>query len=842
MSQQTEEIHPKYIDPVKIETLRDSANEGGVDPGTYSLLQAEQAYIRAWRKRRKDGEAGETDDLKGDDEPRNLIGLALSGGGIRSATFSLGIMQALAHKGVLSKVDYLSTVSGGGYIGSALSWLVSDKANGDTGSAAFGVNKGDFPFGTTDPAPEQEQEDSGRQRGMLNYLRSHGYYLTPGAGISLSSLLGVVLRGTLLNLMVWLPAFVLFFLFGMWGAGQLGMNPPVLSFALDELRPAVICAESVAGGSGSCDRLQGIAHTPPPTADLLATLKSQAVFDAARERLPQLFGFELVIWLSGAILLAMLLSIVIYSLMTWFSRGKSGKKNEFWYNLRRFVERATAKLLPLVGLGLIIGLLPIVAVSLHGWMEAVGPVAMFSGIAIAIRDFLKSGEESAGETSGVVVSIGAGLFLFGFLVVAYLVAFWVFAAPWVVIAAPLLLVAVLVLGWFVNLNYISIHRYYRDRLMETFMPDIGNALQDRTGRAMGANEATLHEVAGVVRESGQLRIDPRGPFHIVNTNVVLVNSKEPVYQDRGGDNFILSPLYCGSNATGWCRTEDFMNGKMTLATAVAISGAAANPNTGVGGVGLTRNRLLSLVMSLLNLRLGYWATRPGSRKCPSQPPNHFRPGAYSFGNALGVDRLGFNEQRAFVQLSDGGHFENSGVYELVRRRMKLIIACDAGADLEFSFSDFQTTIRRIEEDFGARVKVLDGAAPDNIVPVRREDKHYPKDAKFADQGHMVGHITYADKTTGWLIFMKTTLIEPVSFKVKGYAAQNRTFPDQTTADQFFDEVQFEAYRELGYRIADEMLGSGVPNAVGKYDESLSDLIRLEDLITHFGAGSGSPAP
>jgi hypothetical protein len=367
----------------------------------------------------------------------------------------------------------------------------------------------------------------------------------------------------------------------------------------------------------------------------------------------------------------------------------------------------------------------------------------------------------------------------------------------------------------VNLNYISIHRYYRDRLMETFMPDIDNALQDRTGRAMGANEATLAEVAGVVQEAGQLRIDPRGPFHIVNTNVVLVNSKEPVYQDRGGDNFILSPLYCGSNATGWCRTEDFMNGKMTLATAVAISGAAANPNTGVGGVGLTRNRLLSLVMSLLNLRLGYWATRPGSRKCPIQPPNHFRPGAYSFGNAMGLD--------------------------LVRRRLKLIIVCDAGADLDFSFSDFQTTIRRIEEDFGARIKVLDGATPDNIVPVPMKGKVYPKDAKFAGQGYMIGHITYADETTGWLIFMKTTLIKQVSFKVKGYAAQNKTFPDQTTADQFFDEVQFEAYRELGYRIADEMLGSGVPNAVGKYDKSLSGLT-LEELIGHFGAGSGSPTP
>jgi len=241
---------------------------------------------------------------------------------------------------------------------------------------------------------------------------------------------------------------------------------------------------------------------------------------------------------------------------------------------------------------------------------------------------------------------------------------------------------------------------------------------------------------------------------------------------------------------------------MTLATAVSISGAAANPNTGVGGEGLTRNKFLSLVMSLLNLKLGYWAPNPHEKYHTNLPANHFLPGAYSLGNALGI--LGFREDRKFVQLSDGGHFENTGVYELIRRRMKLIIVCDGGSDPDTSFSDFQTTIRRIEDDFGARLKVDDDMSPDKVVPVVDKKSSYPKDRKFAVQGYMKGTVTYADGTKGTIIYLKTTLIRNVSFKVKGYAASNPDFPDQSTVDQFFDEVQFESYRELGYAIASQM--------------------------------------
>jgi hypothetical protein len=434
---------------------------------------------------------------------------------------------------------------------------------------------------------------------------------------------------------------------------------------------------------------------------------------------------------------------------------------------------------------------------------------MLSGMGMAMRDFLKPAGDSENASSGILASVAAALFMFGGFLIAYELAYWIADKEWLHWAVLGMIVSSLVFGWLVNLNYISIHRYYRDRLMETFMPDITRALGNETGAAQGANVANLFDFA-------YHDTPPRGPYHIVNTNVILADSKKEVYKNRGGDSFILSPLYCGSNATGWCRTEDFSGGKMTLATAVAISGAAANPNTGVGGVGLTRNRLVSFVMSLLNLGLGYWAEHPDADKSLllKHAPNHFHPGLYSFGNL--VDWSGLNENRAFLQLSDGGHFENMGVYELVRRRMRLIIVCDGGADAEFSFSDFQTTVRRIEDDFGARIKVLDDASPDQVVPVSpapSEPAVYPRDAKFAHQGHMMGHIIYADGTEGWMIFLKTTLIKEVSFKVKGYAAQNKDFPDQSTIDQFFDEVQFEAYRELGYRLAIKMLESPVPKGV-----------------------------
>ncbi len=168
-----------------------------------------------------------------------------------------------------------------------------------------------------------------------------------------------------------------------------------------------------------------------------------------------------------------------------------------------------------------------------------------------------------------------------------------------------------------------------------------------------------------------------------------------------------------------------------------------------------------------------------------------------------------------LQLSDGGHFENLGVYELVRRKAKVIICCDGAADPDFEFVDLQVLERRIAADFGARIdfdcenrlEQLIPREPDQGAVLRRDPNvdAYPVGVKFASRGHIKGTITYDDGTRATLILLKTTMIEGLSLLTKGYKAANRAFPDQSTGDQFFDEDQFEAYRELGYEIADRMV-------------------------------------
>lgn len=748
---------PLTIPPVSTDQLWQQTQKGKIDPGAEKLLQAEKAYIL---KRRSKVRVSGEQNISDDGTPENLVGLALSGGGIRSATFSLGVMQALSRCGAFDKIDYLSTVSGGGYIGSALTWLTSGKSRAKriddaTEEVEFSTSDGEFPFGTDDPAPGSSKFDNINQKHMLKYIRQHGNYLAPGAGISIVSLLGIVLRGTLLNLLVWLPIFAFIF----FGALE-------LSKKLKDVVP-----------TGEGTTLNTITKAVPG-------YEGVVVFDA--------------LLLAGlGIIVILCLLVVVYSITTWIRRAKSVISEKTWYALRRSGEKTTAFLIPTAIIFLVLGSLSIVYQQLADVVNAVGPIAVFTGIGVAIKSFIGSGGGNKAVPVGIMVPLSSALFLYGVMLVSYQIASEIYPS----LSYPYLLavaLATIALGFLVNLNYISIHRYYRDRLMETFMPDIDSALNNRTKAAVGADSAKLGDFTlGAEADDG-----PRTPYHIVNTNIILVNSKVPAYRDRGGDNFILSPEYCGSNATGWRATNQFMGGKMTLATSVAISGAAANPNAGVGGAGLTRNKFLSLVMSLLNLKLGYWASNPHRDHHTTLSANHFLPGLYSFGNAMGF--LGFREDRNFIQLSDGGHFENTGVYELVRRRVRLIIVCDGSGDPDTSFSDFQTTIRRVEDDFGASIQVDDKLSPNAIVPVEQKDERYPKDRKFANQGFMKGKITYSDGSEGTIIYLKTTLIKGVSFKVKGYAASNPTFPDQSTADQFFDEMQFESYRELGYAIAMQM--------------------------------------
>lgn len=720
----TSETDPASQNPPK-EKSRPDQDRGGYIPfefgAEYGGAEKLVAEEFAWFNKNKSGKLPSK-------------GLALSGGGIRSATFCLGVLQALAKSGKLQEIDYLSTVSGGGYIGSALSWFLHRPWPGGTREDGikypkldFNVNSGGFPFGI----PGKSDKEKKYKNIILQSLRQHGKYLAPGHGITAASMLAVILRAILIGLVFYLPLFTLV----MW---------------------ALICMNFIKAPS-----------LPPG-------------------------------WWTCLVIFILALFFGVSIFYAWSTRFVT-EDREIFYRSRRGYEKWAGFLLMFAALFLAIGSLPIVTRWEIGFLNQhedgmikfiLTAIPSLLGFISAIAAFFKSGEKKRGGIpSNLLAVVSSALLIYGFLLGAYQIAVyfcpgketgWIFWA-FIIVAG--------ITGLLVNPNYISIHRYYRDRLMEAFMPDLESIITEKITLSP-ANNAWLKDMIPSAK---------KGPYHIINANIVLVNSQIPKFRGRGGDNFILSPLYCGSNATGWRQTACYMEGKMSLPSAMAVSGAAVNPSAGVGGEGPTRNRALSILMSLLNLRLGLWVPNPNpgkswSRRC--EDPMLFHPNPLL--RAVGL--VGENETSRFIELTDGGHFENLGLYELVRRRLDTIIVCDGSADPKFTFEDLGNAIEKARVDFGVLIEI-----PTLCELVPQEDPQNPGVLKLAQSGCVEGKIVYppdnaGDQKTGKLIYLNTSLIKGLPEDLYAYKRAHPAFPDDSTVDQFFDEKQFEAYRELGFQI------------------------------------------
>jgi len=449
-------------------------------------------------------------------------------------------------------------------------------------------------------------------------------------------------------------------------------------------------------------------------------------------------------------------------------------------------------------------------------MKTVGIVGVISGMWAALSKFRKflSGESLFKKASWIgdrLFEIGAFIFLFAMVVFSYNLCLKL-GIP-IKVDDPikisklnlLALISILAIffAYFVNINYASLGRMYRDRLMEAFLPDDKSVAKNTWGYATKADVALLKDMC---KENDSVI---RKPFHLINTNVILTNSKEEKYRRRGGDSFLLSPLFCGSDATGFVETECFMKkrnqdkGGMTLATAIAISGAAANPHTGVAGKGPTRGPLVSMLMTIFNLRLGSWISNP-KYGAPHRMMNYLKPGVCS------LLCFGYDENRRHLELTDGGHFENLGLYELVRRRVGTIIVSDAGVDKDFKFGDLANAIEKVRTDFGVSIRFEpEEIVLNSLLPVSASNSKLTDPYKIAEQGYVMGKIKYPQMNSfasfeGTIFLLKTTMIKNLPADLYSYKAQHNDFPDQPTSDQFFDEKQFEAYRELGYRLADSM--------------------------------------
>ena len=700
----------------------------------------------------------------GDNDRRdNLVGLALSGGGIRSASFALGVLQGLVSQDVFKRIDYLSTVSGGGYIGTALTWFLHKGWTLD-------------PSHTTDPPPPIDATNfpigqiygSGRRKidqtlaaGILSFIRQHGNYLNPSRNINVVSGIAVVVRTVFLALLVYFSLLLL--------------SLVVLGILGGQLRP-LIFFEFLRDWVG-----------PAPA--------NAPYFDVGG-----------LYFITEILVCAFVVTCASYSLVTFVGAAHL----RHGYEARVKVQAFMGWLLAGIIASAMIGSLPIVARFVDGRLDqlwttgALAAVSTLLGGLAAVFDFLKGsakGEKAKRPGPGLLIWVAGGLLIYGILMLVYSLSVTLMEAGHELLVLAIILVGT-TLGLLVNLNHFSLHRMYRDRLMETFLPDRWAVENNRWGLAKEADKLSLDALC-----TGSLP----GPYHIINANVLMIDARHARFRGRGGDSFVLSPFVCGSAATGWRRTSSYMKGwfnrGMTLPTAMAISGAALNPGAGVGGKGVTRNRIISLILTIMNIRLGYWATNPDRARGTPMPANYLFPGL------LGLRGKGFNERASFVELTDGGHFENIGLYELIRRKMKVIIVSDGTADPDFTFSDFGNAVERVRVDFDVMIRFwrdtrdLRGILPGSVPPDDGADDAAFRDMyKMAERGFAIGEIAYppedgeSEGTRGTLIYIKSTLIKDLPADIYGYKSAHPTFPDQPTSDQFFDESQFEAYRELGYRL------------------------------------------
>jgi hypothetical protein len=349
---------------------------------------------------------------------------------------------------------------------------------------------------------------------------------------------------------------------------------------------------------------------------------------------------------------------------------------------------------------------------------------------------------------------------------AYFVLNDVWGAGWMQIVL-FLIASISLIAWLkgINVNQISPHRYYRNRLAETYL------LRRR------AEESVDRQPLSQLRAH-----NPAAPYHLINAAVNLPASKEPELRGRSSDFFLLSQNCCGSPLLGYCATAELeeKDEHLDLGTAMAISGAAASAHMGTVTI-----KGVEFLMALLNIRLGYWLPNP-----KRLDEIEGRLGVRPF--ALWRELFGkIDEQGLFVNLSDGSHIENLGLYELLRRRCKFIIAIDGEADPDMAMPSLMQLIRYAQTDFGIRIRMdLDDLA---------------KNAAGYSKAHFVmGTVEYGPEHTGYLLYLKSSLTGNERDYILDYRNNNPAFPHESTADQFFSEAQFEAYRALGEHIGNDL--------------------------------------
>ncbi|SEL85815.1 Choline dehydrogenase [Roseateles sp. YR242] len=791
-----------------------------------------------------------------DELPADTVGLALSGGGVRSATFCLGVLQALAARGRLRQVDMISSVSGGGYIGAFLGRLFTQQS-------------------------ECVEDKAGRVEAILTtpsspevwWLRKHANYIDSGSRTDLQSDVAIVLRN-LAFVHVWIGALV----FGLFGLARL---------LVDAWPEPYVPAWT----------FHGIGLSPwwplPVLILLLAVVPTAAGYWFVLKDPHEGRGVLLPLWLWVALLGCAVFALGVPALLPWGGLALvllllawTAQEVASWgipdddpERARRGPKRAAGTPAPtppsliirtrlsralgsaLFGLGLTLAWVVLDSVSraagegdftVTGWSMLVLPplLALLRGVAMQYLGGkptpLLPSRPLAQQL--LLASVAFGLLI---LLLFYLDAMvhwsfrWPDVGPWLVFST--LLASLVVARIFPFLNLSSLQAGYAQKLVRNFL-GASNAARVHPPGVDAPVPINLADAGDDIDFDAYRPQQHGGPLHLIGACVndtVDRNSGRQLRDDKGL-SLCVGPagLSIGRRHHAlWKKVEDERaelhrvpveplrvapdpnqfhvlarrDGKpveverLKLGQWTAISGAAYT--TGLGrGTTLAK----SLLLGLLNIRIGYWWD---SGIAAGQRPGRFPPGLWRRikslpGVAFRLQAALLDEWRAWFPgassqlwyLSDGGHFDNTGVYELVRRRLPFIVAVDASQDEAYQFDDLALLTRQVRLDFNATIEWLCPADLQTAVPgwiaqridlgalgalsdLKRDGTHYAAMAR----------ISYANQPgeASWLLLVKPSVGANIPTDVRYYAQTHAAFPNQSTANQFFDDDQWEAYRMLG---------------------------------------------
>jgi len=694
-------------------------------------------------------------------EDSDVVGLSLSGGGIRSAAFCLGALQALYATDVLDKVDYLSTVSGGGYIGTSLS----------SGMTATG---GHFPFAS------YLSED---ETPSLQHVRDYSNYLFPRGAADFLRNASVYARGLVANAVLISP----FLLLGAaitilskpfapqsGNVNLVGIPIPNLfhfdHFVVSAYLALLLLAVSIGWAVGrSLKRFQGATEVPSAAMRWIG-------------------------WLILALFAALFCEIQPFILDAMFTQGESG----FLPSLVAWVK------------SIVLALAPVTA--------AIAFISQKFGAFIksSLESELKSVQIS-GYVARLTLYVAAAIVPLLLWLLYLQLSYWgicvdqechyqapdwlsslasYFPGPWTphlpaaipphAIAWLYVAVSVvcLIIAMFLRPNANSLHPLYRDRL--------GKAFIFKPEKIVPRNDEGVQPPLPPQQTKLSALSETDAPYHLINAALNVQASKAVNRRGRNADFFMLSRNFVGSRATGYVATSDMeaVAPTLDLAAAMATSGAAASADMGSASI-----KPLAPTLALLNIRLGYWLRNP--KQLANRALWDAVTNFYFLYEMFGL----LNEKRHSVYLTDGGHIENLGIYELLRRRCQVIIAVDAEADPQMAFGAFNVLERYALIDLGVRIDLPWQQIADISKATGKAIDEKGNAEKKAGPHVAVGEIRYPGDRRGILIYIKASITGDENDYIFHYKKRYGAFPHETTLDQLFSEEQFEAYRALGFHAA-----------------------------------------